>query len=336
MAKNVAGNKLGFLFIGTIAFATGGYFVFNTVRQGNIHKFSELQVVQLGPAKATEAIFDDNASWYDSKIDTAETVMGLKLLRRYMIGKAKGNVLEVGGGTARNLSYYSPDFVTSVTLVDFSTEMLVRAHKKAEDLAAENQRIVVLPVGEPLSKDLFPASASPNISAPVPSTLSPFPSDFNPNAPAVVSVPMKTNNLFISTRKMDVHKLDYPDQTFDTVIDTFGLCSFDDPVSVIHEMQRVCKPDGRILLLEHGRSEKWKFISDLLDNGALQHHQNWGCWWNRNMIELAIRAGIPLTNLKTFHFGTTTLLETAPIRVDRSNKLHLLKKDTIINNPKKQ
>ena len=42
----------------------------------------------------------------------------------------------------------------------------------------------------------------------------------------------------------------FPDQCFDTVVDTFGLCSYDDPVAVLKEMQRVCKPDGKILLLE--------------------------------------------------------------------------------------
>ena len=29
----------------------------------------------------------------------------------------------------------------------------------------------------------------------------------------------------------------YPDETFDTVIDTFGLCSFSDPVAALKEMQ---------------------------------------------------------------------------------------------------
>lgn len=49
----------------------------------------------------------------------------------------------------------------------------------------------------------------------------------------------------------------YPDNSFDTVVDTFGLCSFDDPVVVLKELQRVCKPDGKILLLEHGRSKSF-------------------------------------------------------------------------------
>jgi methyltransferase OMS1 len=33
----------------------------------------------------------------------------------------------------------------------------------------------------------------------------------------------------------------FTDDSFDTVVDTFGLCSFDNPVKVLLEMQRVCK-----------------------------------------------------------------------------------------------
>ena len=39
--------------------------------------------------------------------------------------------------------------------------------------------------------------------------------------------------------QMDSSSLKFPDNSFDTVIDTFGLCSFDDPVQVLKEMQRV-------------------------------------------------------------------------------------------------
>lgn len=56
----------------------------------------------------------------------------------------------------------------------------------------------------------------------------------------------------------DAAKLNhFPDNSFDTVVDTFGLCSFDDPIAVLKELQRVCKPNGKILLLEHGRSKSF-------------------------------------------------------------------------------
>jgi SAM-dependent methyltransferase len=52
----------------------------------------------------------------------------------------------------------------------------------------------------------------------------------------------------------------YPPRSFDTVIDAFGLCSHEDPVLVLQEASRVCKPDGRILLLEHGRAHTGFFF----------------------------------------------------------------------------
>lgn len=56
----------------------------------------------------------------------------------------------------------------------------------------------------------------------------------------------------VKVQQMDAHHMGFEDSSFDTVVDTFGLCSYDDPVLVLKEMKRVCKPDGLILLLEHG------------------------------------------------------------------------------------
>ena len=70
--------------------------------------------------------------------------------------------------------------------------------------------------------------------------------------------------------------LDFPDDSFDSVVDTFGLCSYDDPVAVLKEMSRVCKPHGKILLLEHGRSKSWNSISRYLDRVSCSY-TNWKC-----------------------------------------------------------
>ena len=99
--------------------------------------------------------------------------------------------------------------------------------------------------------------------------------------------------------------LDFPDQCFDTVVDTFGLCSYNDPVAVLGEMARVCKPGGKILLLEHGRSKSWDFLSKYLDKHAERHAKNWGCVWNRDLDSILEKSGLQLETMHTWHFGTT-------------------------------
>ena len=74
----------------------------------------------------------------------------------------------------------------------------------------------------------------------------------------------------------------FPTASFDTVVDSFGLCSHEDPVQVLQEASRVCKPNGRILLLEHGRAH-YDFLNARLDSSAEAHHQKWGCYWNRDI-----------------------------------------------------
>jgi methyltransferase OMS1 len=104
----------------------------------------------------------------------------------------------------------------------------------------------------------------------------------------------------------DAAQLDFPDESFDCVVDTFGLCSFDDPAVVLQEMARVCKPGGKILLLEHGRSKSWLSLSTYLDKNAERHARNWGCIWNRDLD--AILESVPLLDVDrvdTWHFGTT-------------------------------
>lgn len=103
----------------------------------------------------------------------------------------------------------------------------------------------------------------------------------------------------------DASEMAFPDSCFDTVVDTFGLCSYDDPVQVLREMGRVCKADGKILLLEHGRSKSWDGLSHYLDKHAERHAKNWGCVWNRDLDAILQEAGLKLVTKDTWHFGTT-------------------------------
>jgi phosphatidylethanolamine/phosphatidyl-N-methylethanolamine N-methyltransferase len=55
--------------------------------------------------------------------------------------------------------------------------------------------------------------------------------------------------------EMDIQDLSFPDNVFDTIFATFVFCSVPDPVAGLEELRRVCRPGGRLLLLEHMRPE---------------------------------------------------------------------------------
>jgi len=77
--------------------------------------------------------------------------------------------------------------------------------------------------------------------------------DFSPRMLARARVAARRRGRPIDFREMDVQRLDLPDHSFDTLFATFVFCSVPDPVSGLAELRRVCKPGGRLLLLEHMR-----------------------------------------------------------------------------------
>ena len=58
----------------------------------------------------------------------------------------------------------------------------------------------------------------------------------------------------IDLRVGDAQQLDFPDESFDTVVCTLALCTIPDDRAAVSEVKRVLRPGGRFLLLEHVRS----------------------------------------------------------------------------------
>jgi len=77
--------------------------------------------------------------------------------------------------------------------------------------------------------------------------------DFSPRMLTRAQAEARRRSMPIDFQEMDVQHLNLPDHSFDTVFATFVFCSVPDPVSGLAELMRVCKPGGRLLLLEHMR-----------------------------------------------------------------------------------
>lgn len=107
---------------------------------------------------------------------------------------------------------------------------------------------------------------------------------------------------------MDAERLAFADGTFDTVVSTLGTCTFPDPVQALREMRRVCRPGGRILLMEHGRSD-WPAIARWQDRRAPKHAALLGCWWNREPLENVRKAGLDPVVARRGFFGMVHVIE---------------------------
>jgi ubiquinone/menaquinone biosynthesis C-methylase UbiE len=64
--------------------------------------------------------------------------------------------------------------------------------------------------------------------------------------------------------EMDAQRLAFPDASFDTVVATCVFCTVPDPVLGLREAKRVCKPGGKIILLEHMRVDR-PVVGSLMD-----------------------------------------------------------------------
>lgn len=56
----------------------------------------------------------------------------------------------------------------------------------------------------------------------------------------------------------DVHHLQFSDNSFDLVVDSFVFCSVVDPVRGLQEIYRVLRPGGQLRMIEHVRpAQRW-------------------------------------------------------------------------------
>jgi ubiquinone/menaquinone biosynthesis C-methylase UbiE len=110
---------------------------------------------------------------------------------------------------------------------------------------------------------------------------------------------------------MDAEALGFPEKTFDTVVSSLSTCTFPDPVAALHELGRVCKPNGRILLIEHGRSDR-EWLARWQDRRADRHARPLGCHWNREPLELVRQAGLKVSKSHRRFFGVFHQIEAEP------------------------
>lgn len=100
--------------------------------------------------------------------------------------------------------------------------------------------------------------------------------------------------------QMDAQSMDFADNTFDTVFATCVFCSVPNPVKGLEEIRRVCKENGKIILLEHVRSEQ-KLLGFLMDVFNPVVVNFYGANINRKTVENIHAAGFTEVNVTNLY-----------------------------------
>jgi len=96
-------------------------------------------------------------------------------------------------------------------------------------------------------------------------------------------------------------RMPLPDEGFDTAVSTLTLCTVGDPARVLAELRRVLRPDGRLLLMEHGRAEDDGVARWQRRLNGLQRVIACGCNLNRPIGELVQAHGFRFESLRKFY-----------------------------------
>jgi ubiquinone/menaquinone biosynthesis C-methylase UbiE len=111
----------------------------------------------------------------------------------------------------------------------------------------------------------------------------------------------------------DMQQLPFPDEAFQTVLSSQTLCTVPDPVGALTEMKRVCRPGGRILLIEHGLSGR-PWLDRLLHRYMEHSLKRFACHPARDHLEEVRAAGLAPVTVERSHLGILVRIEARPER----------------------
>jgi SAM-dependent methyltransferase len=100
---------------------------------------------------------------------------------------------------------------------------------------------------------------------------------------------------------LDGQRLPIEDDTADSVLCTWSLCTIPDPVAAVAEMRRVLRPAGLLHFVEHGRApdESVRRWQQRLD--GIQHRVGGGCHLGRDIPAIIESGGLRITSMQTYY-----------------------------------
>ena len=115
----------------------------------------------------------------------------------------------------------------------------------------------------------------------------------------------KTNKLEIEFLECGAESIPLPNNSIDTIVITYTMCTIPDISLSSTEMLRVLKPNGRLLFCEHGlapdkRVAKWQKIINPVWNKIAG-----GCNLNRDIPKLIESSGLKILEIEEMYLPST-------------------------------
>lgn len=115
-------------------------------------------------------------------------------------------------------------------------------------------------------------------------------------------------NIKVDLLQMDVQKLEFADESFDTAVSTFVFCSVPDPVAGLREVKRVCKTGGKIVMLEHVLSAN-RILGSIMNLANPLVVRMMGANINRQTVQNVITGGLEVEKVTDLAAGIFKLIE---------------------------
>ena len=110
--------------------------------------------------------------------------------------------------------------------------------------------------------------------------------DANPGMNALAQKRIESSNIRVDNRVLNGENLPMADNTFDSVVSTWTLCSIANVEQALKEIYRVLKPGGRFFFIEHGLSDDPKVQVWQNRLNPINKAIAVGCHLNRNIKAL--------------------------------------------------
>ena len=111
----------------------------------------------------------------------------------------------------------------------------------------------------------------------------------------------KINNINLNVQQLKAEELPFDNNSFDTIISTYTMCSIPGLSSAMSEINRVVKPSGKLLFSEHGKSPDMNVFKWQKRMNGIQKRIAGGCHLDVDIPNEIIKANFKLNKIDSMY-----------------------------------